>query len=74
MIRCGTAVDGNDDNNHDLTHGQRAPTIIVDENGTINVQDAAIVTVQAEAPKTCLWQINLPSELQHSQALTPVEI
>lgn len=38
-------------------------TIIIDENGTVNVEQAAIITVQAEAPAAGHWQIYMPSEL-----------
>lgn len=45
-----------------------ARTIVVDEQGAINVQKAAVITVQAEAPHARHWQLDMPSELQtHSE-------
>ncbi len=41
----------------------KARTIIVDEDSSINVKQAAIITFQAEAPQTGSGQLNVPSEL-----------
>lgn len=40
-----------------------AHTVSVDDNGTINVQQAAIITDKAESPEACHWKIYVPREL-----------
>ena len=39
-------------------------TIIVDEQGAVNVEKAAIIAVQAEAPQARDWQLDVATELQ----------